>query len=154
MAGFASRRRAIGAHLQHPFLELPFVRIGVTTRTIQTLPVIDHGLRLEFFRFLVALRARHRHMAAREKEMGFFMFGQGEGGGLVAFQVVAATAGVEIRSSGELIRVPVAMAIGAALELDLEQRVFASGNVTLRAFQAGMAALQRICRSSVLRYCE
>ena len=46
VAGFASGSRAIGAYLQHPFLELPFVRIGVATRAIQTLPVIGHRLRL------------------------------------------------------------------------------------------------------------
>ena len=59
-------------------------------------------------------------MAARKNEMGLLMFGQGEGGGLVAFQVVASIAGIEIWSGGELIRMPVAVTIGTALELHLE----------------------------------
>ena len=93
-------------------------------------------------------------MAARKNEMGLFMFGHGEGGGLVAFQVVAAIAGIEIWSSRELIRMPVAVTIGAVLELHLKQSVFALGDVTLRALEAGMAALQRISRCSVLLHRE
>ncbi len=51
----------------------------------------------------------------------------------VAFRRVAALAGVEVRRSGELAGVAVAVAIGAMLKLELVQRVFALGNMALIA---------------------
>jgi len=67
---------------------------------------------------------------------------------------VAAVAGIEVRSCCELVRVPVAVAIGAALELYLEERLLTFRNMTLRALQASMTTLQRICRRSVLFHGE
>ena len=66
-------------------------------------------------------------------------------GRLVALKIVAAIAGIEIGSGCELRSVFITVAIGAALELDLEQRVLAFWNVALRALQAGVPALQGIC---------
>ena len=49
--------------LAHAIFELTFVRILVTTRAIQILPVInDRWLGLKSRRFLVALRAGHGDM--------------------------------------------------------------------------------------------
>lgn len=63
VASLAPSRRSIGAHLLHAIFELTFVRILVTTRAIQILPVInDRGLGLKSRRFLVALRAGHGDM--------------------------------------------------------------------------------------------
>lgn len=64
MASFTSRGRSIGTNLQHPFLELTLVRVGMATGASQVVPVIDHRLRLERVRFLVALSAGSRQMSA------------------------------------------------------------------------------------------
>lgn len=57
---------------------------------------------------------------------------------------MTALAGIEVRRRRKLGRVLIGVAIGAMLKLDLEQRVFSLGNVTLLALQAGVAALQGI----------
>jgi len=65
VAGFATRGRTVGPHLQHPLLELAFVWIGVATGAVQILPVIDHRrFWLELRRLLVAIRAGNRQVAA------------------------------------------------------------------------------------------
>ena len=144
MAGLAPGWRTIGTRLEHAFLELSFVRIGMTTGAVQILPVIDHSLRLKFRRLLVAVGTRYRHVPAGKHEMRFLVLGQSEGGGLVRFQIVAAVASVEIRRYRELIGVAIAMTISAALELHFEQRVLSFRNMALRAFQSRVRALQRI----------
>ena len=150
MAGLASRGRAIGARLLHALFELSFVRISVATRATQILPVInDRRLRLEIRRFLVAFGARRGNMASRQHEVRFLVLGQSERGGFVSFKVMAAFTPVEVGCRGELARVLVRMTICAAFELHLKQSVFALWDVTLRAVETRMAALQRICARSV-----
>jgi len=117
------------------------MRIGVTTGAVQIVPVIDHRLRLEFCRLFVAVGTRHGHVPTREHEVRFFVLGEGKGGGLVRFQIMAAVAGVEVRRRRELIRVPIIVAIGTALKLHLEQRVFSFWEMALRAFQSRVRAL-------------
>ena len=57
---------------------------------------------------------------------------------------MAAFTPVEIRRRGELARMPVRMTICAAFKLHLKQSVFALWDVTLRAVETRMAALQWI----------
>ena len=93
----------------------------MATGAVQILPVIDHGrLRLELRRFLVAVGAGHGHVPARQHEVRLLVLGQAECGRLVSLKIVAAIAGVEVRSRGKLPRMLVGVAVGAALELDLE----------------------------------
>jgi len=89
-------------------------------------------------------------MTSTQPKGRFVVPAQAECGWQKAFQGMAALAGVEVWRSGELPGVLVAVAIGAALELHLEQRVFSFGNMTLAALQTGMLALQRICGRRVL----
>ena len=121
VASFASDWSSVGSHLQHAFLELAFVRISMATCAREILPVIDR--RWFWFKvcgLLVAVAARNRDVSVGEHEMGFFMTGEREGRRLVAFEVVAAVASIEIRRSRELPGMLVAVAVGTALELDFE----------------------------------
>lgn len=151
VARFTSRRRAIPTLALHTLLELPLVWILVTTRAFQILPVIDHGrLGLELRRFLVAIRARDCNVRTAEHKMRLFMFGESKGRGLVALQIVAAIASVQVGRGSELPGVPVGVAIGTGRELDLKKRVFSLWNMTLRAFQPGVTSLQWICAGSMV----
>jgi len=127
----------------------------VAARATQVLPVIDsRGLGLEIPRLLVAVSARSRQVAAGQGKMRFLVSRQSERGRLIGLESVAAVAGVEIRSSRKLPRMPVGMAVSAARELDFEQRVLPLRNMTLRALQPRMPALQRIRAGSVLLHGE
>ena len=57
---------------------------------------------------------------------------------------MAALAGVEVWSSGELCIVLILVAIGAALKLYLEERVFALRDMTFGAFHLEVLPSQRI----------
>ncbi len=97
------------------------MRVAVANRTAQILPVIDRSrLRLKLGRFLVAVGTWNRDVPAGQSKMGFLMFGEAEGRRLVPFQIMAALASIEVRSGCKLVRVPVAMAVGATLEFDFE----------------------------------
>ena len=61
---------------------------------------------------------------------------------------------IEVRRGCELIRMPIAMAVGAAFKLDLEQGVLPFRDMTLRALQARVTALQRVIGRSVILYGE
>lgn len=151
MASFASRRLAVCSNHLHAVSKLPLVRIAVTTGAVQVRPVIDHRRpRLEFRRLLVAFGAWNRQVAAGQHKTRFLVLGKRERGRLVRFDVVAAIAGIEVRSGGKLSRVPIGMAIRTALELDLEQRVLALRDVALRTLQSRVSALQRVGGQCVL----
>ena len=62
---------------------------------------------------------------------------------------MAAFAGVKVRSRRELSIVLILVAIGAALKLDLEKRVFAFWDMTLGAFDFEVLPVQRIGRGGV-----
>lgn len=80
-------------------------------------------------------------MAARQHETSLLVPDQSECRRLVSLEIVAAVAGVEVGSIGELPGMLVDMTIGAALEFHFEQRVFAFWDVTLHAFQPRVSAL-------------
>lgn len=93
----------------------------MATRAVQIFPVIENSrLGLELGRFLVAIGAGYGDVASGQYEMGFLMLGQGKRRRLVAFHRMAAITGVEIWRGSELSRMPVAVAIGATIEFDLE----------------------------------
>jgi len=155
VTGFATGWSSIRSHLQHAFLELALVRVSVATRAGEILPVIDRARSwFEFGGFLVAVGAWNRDVPARQNEVRLFVASQCERRWLIAFKVVAPVARIEIGRSRELAAVLVAVAIGATLESDFEQSIFALGDVTLRALQSGMPALQRIGRGCVVLHCE
>ncbi len=93
-------------------------------------------------------------MAAGQYEVSFFVFRQRECRGPVAIEIVAAIAGVEIRSGYELTGMTVRMTVRAFVELHLEQSVLALGNVTFSAFHAGVLPLQRISTCGVILHRE
>ena len=65
-------------------------------------------------------------------------------------QRVAAFAGVEVRSRRELPIVVILVAIDAARKLDLEERVFAFGDMTLGAFDGKVFSFERICGTGMI----
>lgn len=145
MTRFATSHASVLASLLHPLLELTRVRIGVAAGAAQVLPVINNGrLGMKLGRLLVTVGTWHRHVPARKHKMCLLVLGQAKRGGFVSLKIVAAVAGIEVRRGGKLFRVTVAVAIGATLELDLEQRVPAFGNVALRALHGRVFTLQRI----------
>lgn len=155
MTRLASSGGPVGAHLLHTLVELAFMGINVATAAIEIAPVIDSSrLRLKLRRFPMALGAGHSNVSARQDEAGLLVLGQGEGGGFVAFESVAALASVEVWSCGELAGMPVCMAIGAALEFHLEQGVLALRYVALGALQSRVSTLQRISARGVFLHSE
>ena len=155
MAGFAPRDRAVGPRLLHALLELPFVGIIVAVGATQILPVInDCRLGVELRGFLMTFGTRDRNMPAGERKMRLLVLGQAERGWLVSLESMAAIASVEVRCRGKLPRMLIGVAIGAALELNLEQCVFPLRDVTLSTFQARMPALQRIRAGGVFLHRE
>lgn len=145
MTSFTTDWRSAGSDLQHALLELASVWVSVATDAGEILPVINHSwFWCEFRGLFVTVTARNRDVPASQNEMRLFVASQRERRGLVPFKIVALVASVEIRRCCELSGMLVAVAVGAALELDFEQSVFALGNVTLRALQSGVPSLQRV----------
>ena len=155
MTRLASGNSLIRAQELHAFRELPFVRIRVTIRATQVLPVIDNSrLRLELCRLLVAVDARDRDVSPGKNEVRLFVTVQRKCGRFIPFQIVAAVTGVGIRSRDKLPGVTVAVAISAIRKLDLEQSFLALWNVALAAFHSGVPALQRIGARSMFLHGE
>ncbi len=69
---------------------------------------------------------------------------QGEGGRPVSVKRVALLALVQVGRGSKLAGVTIAVTVGTELELDFIECVFSLRNVTLRALQARVSALQRI----------
>lgn len=155
MAGFAAERLTIDAGNAHALLELSLVRVGVAGCAVEFLPMIDgRFLFADGDRFLVAVGAQDRGMRSRQKEARLLMPREREGGRLVSVKVMALVATVQPRRSGKLRRVPIGVAIGAGLELDLVKRVLTLGDMALLALDLGVSALQGICTRCVLFYAE
>jgi len=127
----------------------------MATDARKILPVIDHGRSwLELRGLFVAVTAWDRDVPSSQDEMRLFVASQGEGRGLVTFKIVALVASVEIRCRRELPGMLIAVAVGAALELDFEQSIFALGNVALITLHPRMSSLQRIGRGRMVLHCE
>ena len=77
--------------------------------------------------------ARGRQMTAGQSKPSLLVLGQRKRGRLVAFETVAAVAGVEVRRRCKLSCVLVRVALDAAVKFDFEQSVFAFGNMALGA---------------------
>lgn len=121
VAGLAPSLGAVSPDLLHAFLELPLMGIAMATGAVQVAPVIDDGgLGLELRRFLVTVGTGNGDVPSRECEMSFLMLDERKRGRLVAIYGMATVASVEIRRGGKLSRVPVAMAICAAIKFDFE----------------------------------
>ena len=151
MAGLAPERLSIRSCLPHRANESPLVGVGVTTCASQVSPVVNHRrLRLEVHRFLMSIAAGNRQMTPTQPKWRFVVPAQAECGWQKALQTMAALTGIEVRCGGKLSGVLVPVAVRAALELHLVERVFALRNMTLRALQRGMLALQRIGGRRVL----
>src|SRR5579859_5917242 len=82
--------------------------------------------------------------------MRFLVPRQRKRGRLVSLQRVAPLARVQVRSPGELPIMFILVAIGAAPKLDLEERVFAFGDMTLRTLHCEVFPFERISRGGVL----
>lgn len=155
VARLASCNDLVRSNLLQAFLELPLMRIRVATRATQALPVVDNRrLGPELRRFFVAVGAGHGKVSAGKNELRFFVARKGKSGGLVAFQTVAAVTSVEVRRCGKLSGVTVAVAIRATIELHLEQRVLALGNMALGALHVRVPPFQGISTRSVFGHGE
>lgn len=155
MTSLASEGRAIGSHQPHPFHELTFMRIGVAAFTVQIFPVIDgRGFRFELRRLLVTIRAGHCNVTTCEYKSRLLMVRQSKSGWSVAFEVMTAVTGVEVRGGRKLSGMAIAVAIGAAVKFDFVQRVLPFRDVALRALEPRVAALQRILRGCMVLYGE
>src|ERR1019366_3058751 len=88
-------------------------------------------------------------MPACQHKVRLLVFRKAESRRLVTLKIVAAVASVEVRSRGKLRCMLVGVTVGAALELNLEQRVLPFREMALRALQSRMPALQRICAQGV-----
>lgn len=151
MARLASRCRPVGAYCLHSLLELPLMRILMATGAGQVLPVVnDRRFGREVRGFLVAIATWNGDVPVGEQEARFLVTRQRKRGWLVTLQIVAAVTSIEIWRGGKLTGMPIAVAIGAALEFDFEYRFLSPRNVALCALQPGMSALQRICTQGVL----
>ena len=73
MASLAATRASRGLRLLHALIELPIVRIGVTTGATQIRPVINSRWRLEIGGRFVAISTRHRDVLARQKKARVFV---------------------------------------------------------------------------------
>lgn len=93
-------------------------------------------------------------MTTGEHKSRLFVLRQGKGRWPIAFEGVTAVASVEVRRSGKLSGVTIAVAIGAAVELDSVQRVLPFRDVALRALEPRVAALQRIRSGGMFLYGE
>ena len=145
VAGLAPSLSAVSADSLHAFLELPLMRILMATGAVQIAPVIDNRrLGLELRRFFVAVATGNGDVSSSECKMSFLVLGKRKRGRLITIHGMTTLASIEIRRGGKLSRVPVAMAICAAIEFDFEQRVLAFRNMALRTFQTSVASLQRI----------
>ncbi len=102
----------------------------------------------------MAVTARNRDVPASQNEVRLSVASQCEGRGLVAFKIVALVASIEIRRCRELPGMLIIVAVGAVLELNFKQSLFALRNVALRALDPRMSSLQRIGRSRVLLHRE
>lgn len=151
MAGLAARRLAIRSLPLHALAELAVMRIRMATGARELVPVIKHRrLGLEAFTLFMTIPARHRNMAARQEETRFLVLRQGKSRRPIPVQVMAAFAGIEVRGGRELPHMLILMTVGAALELDLEQRVFPARDMALPALQCRVLPLQRVRRRGVL----
>jgi len=155
VAGLATSGCSIGFRLLHTLFELSLMDVIVAACAAQVLPVInDCWLRLEVRGFFMTFGTRNCDVSTSQDEVGFLVLRQRKGRRLVALHIMAAIAGIEVRGSRELARVPVSMAIGAAIKLHSEQSVSTLGYVTLLAVQASVPALQRVSRRSMLLHSE
>ena len=147
MAAFATSRGSVGAKLLHALGKLRFVRILVAGLAVQVLPMVEHHrLRLCFrmLRLFVAIAAGDGHVAPGQNKAGVLVSLQREGGGLETLHRMAFLALVQIRGCGELAIVPILVAVGTFLELNLVERVLPFGNVALGARHSEVLAVQRI----------
>lgn len=129
----------------HEGVQLPSVRISMAGGTSKVLPVIGRRrLRLEISGQSMAVAAGNCHMASGKRKARLTVPGQAEGRRHQSLQGVAILAAIEVRGAPKLPGMRVAMTIGTALELQLEQGVGALGNVALGTGHRGMLALERI----------
>jgi len=86
---------------------------------------------------------------ASQLEAGRPMLGKRKCGRLISLEIVAAIAGIEIRRRGKLAGMQIAVTVGAALELDLEQGVLPFRDMTLGTMHRRVFSLQRVSRGGV-----
>lgn len=145
VAGFAARAFAVHSGAEHTLPELPFVWIGMTGRAIKFLPMIDSGLLIAGVnQVFVTVGADGRDMAARQYETSLLVTHQGKCRGMISVESMAFLTLIEVRRCRKLGCVPIRVTVRTELELDLVEGVLAPRNMTLRAFQASVPALQRI----------
>ena len=124
----------------------------MATRTRQLVPVVCDCLRFEVVALFVAIATRNCHVPAGQCEFCRFVPRQAKCRRLVCLQGVAALTTVKVWGRRKLSCMFVGVAVGTALKLDLEKRVFAFGDVASGTLHSGVSALQGIGRGSVVLY--
>lgn len=145
MASLTSRRSPVRPHLPHTLRELAFVRVLMADGAGSVVELVQNDL-LELRRgaFLMAIGTGGREMSPRERKAGLLMLRQRECRGMIALQVMALLAAVEIGRGGKLALMIVLMAVHAFGELDLVERVLALRNMTAGALHFRVLEFQRI----------
>ena len=154
MAGFAPGRLAV---LQpgHAFAELSAVWIAVAGSAGSVVETkLGGAFERAGTRDLVTFPARDSQVRAQQRKARALVEGEGKRRGTEALDGVAGFAAVQIRRCLELTEMGIAVAVRAPRELDLEQRGFARGYVTLRARDVSMLPDQGISRAGVLLQSE
>lgn len=151
MTNLAAEPRAIGCRLAHAVRELPPVRIVVAARTGQIGEVIRNRLtRAREFFCLVAVNARHSHVAADEPELGFFVSGKRKRRGGKTIHGMTSLAAVAVGGAGKLTLVDILVATRAEVVLELIDSVHSSGLMALAASDGCVPSFQGIRGGSML----
>ncbi len=150
VATLAARPRAIGAAGFHPGTEFAAMRIGMTCGASAILEAVLHRFcRAHWGRF-VTFHASNGRMRAGEWEARLLVPRQGKMRRAEALHVVAGLAPIQMWRGGELPFVNVLVAIPALCRSDLEERVFALGQMAFRAGYGCVLCLEGVLRRRVL----
>lgn len=142
MTHAAADRDALVFQSLHHRIEMPMVRVGVTTRAPQISPLIlRRWLRVDIERLLVATVAGNSQVAATKGKRCLVMSAQTKCGGHKPLQAVALVAKIKIWCREKLACMHVRMAIVATLKFHFVDRRPALRNVTLFARHGGMFSL-------------
>jgi len=148
---FTSQRGAVPPLSCHAIVELPVVGILVARRTAAILETERQDMvRPPAHSHFVTIGAGHRSVRAIQRKPRIPVLGNRVCGAVPVRNRVAALALIVVRRRRELIIVGVLVAISAHREFHFVNRVFARGNVTLRAFHVGVFPSQRVLRGVML----
>lgn len=145
VAGLTTERASVGAFPGHLIVEFALVRVPVTGGAASIFKVEGQNpVGAAAHSRFVAVGAGYSRVCAHERKARAVMLRDGVRGAVPILDGMAAFATVVVRSSGELVVVPILVAVRASRELDPVKRILARRNVALEALHLSVFALQRI----------